>query len=331
MHFSAVRPAAYGRAMPRPAHTTTAHDGHSRDARLAAVPVISASSVQLGAAIGATLLPVLGPGGVVALRQLSAALVLLPFSRPRSPLPDRSTIALIVLLGIALVSMNLSVYSAIQRVGLGLAVTLEFLGPLALTIMGTRRRPVAIWGLMAGAGVGLLAGTAVDIDPVGIGFGLLAAASWAAYIVLNQRIAGRVAGIRGTAFASVAAAAITLPILLLALRDIELSQLWIVLAIGAAVGVLSSAFPYSLDLLVLRRMPRATFSVLQSVHPLAAALAGWLVLQQVLGALQIVGLVLVCAANVGTVMSARNAERSSTAPVLTRTARLSDKRGGGSE
>lgn len=269
-----------------------------RESVAAAAVVGGAASVQVGAAIGATIFPLVGPAGVVALRQSVAAVALLVVARPRWRELTWWSVRPALLLGLVLVSMNLAIYGAIERIGLGLAVTLEFLGPLALALVGSRRRLDLLCAAMAGLGVVLLTGTVPGIDPVGVILALVAAASWAAYIVLSRRAGRTLPGVQGTALASLLAAVITSPLLVMALVGLAPDQLLHVAIIGLATGILSSAIPYSIDLLVLRRLPQQLFSVLQSVQPAAAALAGLLVLGQVLAAWQVVGLALISAGNV---------------------------------
>lgn len=270
----------------------------SREPIAAAAVVGGAASVQLGAAIGATIFPLVGPAGVVALRQSAAAVALLAVARPRLRDLTWRGVRPALLLGLVLVTMNLGIYGAIERIGLGLAVTLEFLGPLALALLGSRRRIDLLCAAMAGLGVVLLTGTVPGIDLVGVLLALVAAASWAAYIVLSRRAGSTLPGVHGTALASLLAAVITFPLLVVALVGLDPDRLLHVAIVGLATGILSSALPYSIDLLVLRRLPQQLFSVMQSVQPAAAALAGLVVLGQALGAWQLVGLALISVGNV---------------------------------
>ncbi len=264
----------------------------------AAASVGGACSVQVGAALGATVFPLVGPAGVVALRQAVAATALLAIARPHPRTLSWRAVWPAVLLGLALVVMNWALYGAVERLGLGLAVTLEFLGPLALALIGSRRRIDLGAALLAGVGVVLLTGTVPGIDLAGVALGLLAAGAWAAYIVLNQRVGARLPGVQGTAIASLVAAVLTAPLLVFALVGLDPRELGHVLLIGLAAGILSSALPYSIDLNVLRVLPRQVFGVLQSVQPAAAALAGFVVLGQALSAWQLGGLVLITVGNV---------------------------------
>ncbi|PVZ94394.1 EamA family transporter [Amnibacterium flavum] len=205
--------------------------------------------------------------------------------------------------------MNITIYMSLARIDLGLAVTLEFLGPLALALLASRRALDLICGIAAGVGVFLLTGTIDDVDPIGVLLALVAGAAWAGYIVTGQRVADRMSGTQGTAVASGVAAVITLPFLIAALVQLPADEFVRVLSIGLAVGVLSSALPYSLDIAVLRRIPRGLFSVLQSVHPAVAALAGLVILGQTLGLLQVIGLAAISAANAAAVLGSARRER----------------------
>lgn len=268
-----------------------------RDRLDAAAVVGGAASVQVGAALGATIFPLVGPAGVVALRQAFAAVALLAVSRPSLRGLTWAAVRPAVALGAVLVVMNVAVYAAVERIGLGPAVTLEFLGPLALALLASRRRLDLACATMAATGVALLTGSVPGIDLLGILLALVAAAAWAGYIVLSQRAGRMLPGVQGTAIASLVAAVLTSPLLVLALVSLEPHEVALVVAIGAAAALLSSALPYSIDLVVLRRMPRQRFGVLQSVHPAAAALAGLVILGQALAPWQVAGLALITVAN----------------------------------
>jgi inner membrane transporter RhtA len=277
-----------------------------------AAVALSASSVQAGAAVGATLFPVIGPFGVTAMRQVVAAVTLLAITRPPLRRIGIRRLAPALVLGVVLVGMNLSLYSAVQRIGLGLGVTVEFLGPLAIALLGAGRTSAraaaarVACGALALGGVVLIAepGTGARTDPIGLLLGGAAAVLWAAYILLNER-AGALPGVTGTAVASLVGTVLTLPGLVVLLLAVPAALLPRVLLLGVVTGVLSSALPYSIDLLVLRRMPRSLFGMLQSLHPVAAAGFGLLVLGQVLGAVQVLGIVAVCTANVLAVLARR--------------------------
>ena len=272
--------------------------------------VVSASATQVGAAFGVTIIPLVGPVGVVALRQAVAAIVLLLVTRPPLRALGARRLAPAVLLGIALLVMNTTFYAALQRAHLGLVVTVEFLGPLAVALAASRRARNLALGMLALAGVVALTapfGAARDSAPdaIGLMLALAAAAAWAGYIVLSQRAGRALPGVVGTAVGSAVASLGTLPVLVLALLALPTAQLPHVLAIGVLTGLLSSALPYSIDILVLRSLPRSLFGMLQSLHPVAAAVFGLLVLGQRLDALQVAGIAAVCLANVLVVAGTR--------------------------
>ena len=278
-------------------------------ARIAAAgPVVSAVSVQTGAGFGATLLPVIGAPGVVGLRQVVAALVLLPACIRAVRSSDRAILVRASLLGLVLVVMNTTIYFAVERIGLGLAVTLEFLGPLAVALFSSRRAWDVVCGVAAGLGVVLLTGVVGGIDVVGVAFALVAGAAWAAYILLGKSLGPRLPGMQSTALASAVASVVSAPFLVVALLALSPTQLPHVLLVGLALGVLSSALPYSLDLTVLRLIPRSLFSVLQSVHPAMAALSGYVILGQTLSVWQIAGLAVISLANAAAVLGSARRE-----------------------
>jgi inner membrane transporter RhtA len=277
--------------------------------------LVSAASVQVGAAFGATLFPFVGPFGVAAMRQAVAAAALLTLTRPPLRRLGFRRLVPAILLGVVLVGMNTALYGAVERIGLGLAVTVEFLGPLTVALLASRRpsgagrrtvlREIASAALALGGIVlitGALGGPAPDL--LGLAFGAAAALLWAAYILLNER-AGALPGVTGTAVASLVGTVLTLPFLLVLLAGLPSAVLPRVLGVGVATGLLSSALPYSLDLLILRRLPRGLFGLLQSAHPVAAALFGLLVLGQHLVPVQLVGIAAVCAANTIAILGSR--------------------------
>jgi inner membrane transporter RhtA len=273
--------------------------------RLVAVALILSGvvSLQFGAALAATIFPLVGPIVVVSLRLTVAALALVLAGRGlRLPGRGRAQWAPPVAMGLVLAAMNTSVYEAIDRLPLGVVITLEFLGPLGVALAYSRRRRDAALALAAAAGVVLLTGGVRGAQNLaGIAFALAAGAGWALYIVLNREL-GRRASDGGLAFASVLAAALVAP---LALGHSGVAVLHPrVLLIGAAVGVLSSAFPYSADRLALRRIGAGTFGVMMSVHPAVAALAGLLVLHQALQPVQLAGMALVIIASALAAMTA---------------------------
>ncbi len=240
----------------------------------------AAASNQLGAGVGALAFGALGPVGVVVIRQWVAGVVLLAVARP----PLRSLTWAqwwpVVCLAVVVAAMNLSLYGAVDRVGLGTAVTLEFLGPLGVALVRSRRATDLLCAVLAGTGVVVLVHPEPTTDVVGVGLGALAAACWAGYIVLNRVIGARIPGAGGPAAAAVLSAVAFVPVGVLVLPRLELTPLSVLGA--AAAGVLASAVPFVLDLLALRRVPAGSFGLFMSVHPVLAALVGLVVLGQVL-------------------------------------------------
>lgn len=256
------------------------------------------ASVQFGGAVAKTLFDDIGPGGTAWLRVLFAAVILMLIWRPSIAGRSRSDLGLAVAYGFVLVAMNLSFYEALDRIPLGIAVTIEFVGPLGVAIVASRRALDLLWVALAAAGILLLSdfGTA-DLDGLGVALALLAGCFWAAYILLAARVGQAYAGGQGIALGMAAGALMLLPVGLAGGgSDLFTAE---VLAIGLAVAVLSSAIPYTLELEALRRMPAGVFGVLMSLEPAAAALAGFLVLDQGLATREVVAIALVVAASAG--------------------------------
>ncbi|MFI1071650.1 EamA family transporter [Streptomyces puniciscabiei] len=263
----------------------------------------SGLSNQTGAAIGALAFPVLGPLGVVAVRQYVAALVLVAVGRPRLRDFTRRQWWPVLLLAGVFGTMNLSLYSAIDRIGLGLAVTLEFLGPLGIALAASRRRLDAGCAALAGAGVVVLMRPRPSTDYLGMGLGLVAACCWAAYILLNRIVGRRVPGAQGSAAAACVSALAFLPVgAVVAVRHPPTAG---AVLCAVAAGVLSSAVPYLADLITLRTVPAQTFGLFMSVNPVLAAAVGWAVLGQGLGLPEWAGIGAVVAANAVSLATAR--------------------------
>ncbi|MEW1721723.1 EamA family transporter [Streptomyces sp. NPDC093109] len=268
-----------------------------RSGRLAGVAVMMGSGLsnQTGAAIGSLAFPVLGPVGVVAVRQYVAAAVLLAVARPRLRSFTGAQWRPVLLLALVFGTMNLSLYSAIDRIGLGLAVTLEFLGPLAIALAAARRRVDILAAVVATAGVVTLMRPRPSTDYTGMALGLLAAVCWASYILLNRTVGRRIPGAQGSAAASGLSALMFLPVgIVLVLRQPPTAE-----AVGYAVvaGVLSSAVPYLADMFSLRRVPAQAFGLFMSVNPVLAAVVGWVGLGQHLGWTEWAGIGAIVAAN----------------------------------
>jgi inner membrane transporter RhtA len=254
-------------------------------------------SVQLGAAAATSLFDQIGPAGTVFYRLLFAALLLLAIWRPRPRAHDRDALRLALLFGVSLAAMNFCFYAALDRIPLGIAVTLEFVGPLGVAIAASRRRLDLVWVALAAAGILLLAGPGGSLDALGAALALAAGGFWAAYILLTARIGRVFEGGRGLAMAMAIAAALMLAPGV-AVGGGELLQAEVI-GVGAAVAVLSSVIPYSLELEALRRLPVGVFGVLMSLEPGVAALVGLIALDQGLAAAEAVGIALVVAASVG--------------------------------
>jgi inner membrane transporter RhtA len=266
------------------------------------------SSVQVGAALAKTLFDEIGASGTVFIRVLFAALVLVLVWRPRVSDRSRGDLWLAVLFGLTLAAMNLAFYSALDRIPLGITVTLEFVGPLGVAVAGSRGALDLLWVGLAAAGILLLSdfGSA-DLDGLGVALALLAGGFWAAYILLSARVGRVFPGGSGLALAMVVAAGLLLPVGV-ADAGADLLVPWI-LAAGAAVALLSSAIPYSLELEALRHMPPGVFGVLMSLEPALAAVAGYFVLGEGLVAREAVAILLVVAASAGAASGAKIAPR----------------------
>lgn len=263
----------------------------------------AAFSVQSGAALATSEFDVVGALGFVWVRVGLAALILLALNaralRRSRGLPLRWVVAS----GVAIAVMNGCFYQAIDRIPLGLATTVEFLGPLAVAVAGSRRARDFLWVALAGGGVALLGSPGVEVDPVGLAFAFGAAVGWAAYILLAKRMLADWTLGSGLAVSLLVAAALLAPLGLASgggdLLDAR------VLAVGLAVAVLGSVLPFTLELAALRKLSTATFGILLSLEPAVAALVGALALAQVPGALEALAILCVVAASAGASAGAR--------------------------
>lgn len=275
-----------------------------RGAALAPVALVVAGglSVQFGSAIAVLLMPRAGALGVVTLRLAAAALVLLVVCRPKLRGYARADWGTVLAFGVVMGAMNTLFYQAADRIPLGAAVTLEVLGPLVLSVVASRRLVNVVWAGLALGGVVLLSGGGFDrLDPVGAAYALGAGAMWAAYIVFSARTGRRFPQADGLALAMVVAALLSLP-----LGILESGSKLLVpstLGLGAAVAMLSSVLPYTLELMALRRLPAPTFAILMSLEPAIAATAGFLILDQALSTTDALAIALVIGASMGAVRS----------------------------
>jgi inner membrane transporter RhtA len=283
----------------------------SRAADLDRIPapwlvVAGVSSVQLGAAIAKSLFDELTPTGLVMLRLVFGALILGLLFRPR--VRDRSAreLQLALAFGLTLVTMNFCFYQAIDRIPLGIAVTLEFVGPLGVALVGSRRSSDFLWVAMAASGIALLApGIGEGLDAVGVALALGAGVLWAAYITLSIHVGRAYSGPTGLVLAMAVGALVALPFGIASAGSALLQPE--LLAAAFAVAVLSAALPWSLELEALRRMPAHVFGVLMSLEPAIGALVGFVVLGERIGVRAVTAIALVVIASAGAARGARTA------------------------
>lgn len=265
-----------------------------------ALVVAGGLSVQFGSAVAVLLMPRAGALGVVTLRLVLAAVVLLAVCRPKVRGYGRADWATVVAFGTAMAGMNILFYQAVDRIPLGAAVTLEVLGPLILSVVASRRLMNLLWAGLALGGVVLLGGGGFDrLDPLGAAFALAAGAMWATYIVFSARTGRRFPQADGLALAMAFGAVLSLPFGVAEAGGRLLVPSTI--GLGLAVALMSSVLPYTLELLALRRLPAPTFAILMSLEPAIAATAGFLVLSQALSVMDALAIALVIAASMGAV------------------------------
>jgi inner membrane transporter RhtA len=276
----------------------------SRTARAVGLVLLAIVSVQCGAAAAISLFDQVGFAGAVLLRNLLAAPVLLAVWRPSLRERPAPQLWLVAGFGVALGVMNFSIYAALDRIPLGVAVTVEFLGPLSVAVV-TGRGPLSLlWAALAAVGVVALAGPfGGSADLLGIAFAAVAAAAWAAYILLGGRVGRAFPGASGLTVGVMVAALIQLPAGLI-VGGSELVAPG-VLAVGLAVAILSTAIPYAAEIEALRRIPPSPFGVLMSLEPAVAALVGFIALGQHLDPAEVAGIALVVAASIGAIRTAR--------------------------
>ena len=261
-------------------------------------------SIQVGAAISTELFSEVGPAGVVFLRALVSAVLLVLIWRPSFRIP-REHIRITLLFGVALTGMNLAFYEAIDRIPLATAVTFEFLGPLAVALITSRRRRDWTWAAMAAVGIVLLTGgiNGGDLDTLGVALALIAGFFWGSYILLGKRMGRQSTGGKGLAVAMAVSAVMTAPF---GIADGGSNLLQPeVLVVGIAIGVLSSALPFSLEMEAMRRLRSSVFGVMMSLEPAVAATVGFLLLGQGLIGREILAILLVVAASAGALRSSR--------------------------
>lgn len=270
-------------------------------------------TIQSGASIAKQLFPVIGPEGTTALRLGFSALVLWLVFRPWRSLPQGRDWRAIVVYGLCLGGMNILFYLAIARIPLGIGVALEFTGPLAVALFSSRRKRDLIWVGFAIAGILLLLPDmqgADALDPVGVVLALAAGACWAGYILFGKRTNAQASGGITVALGMTVAAAFLVPIGAISQGMALLS--WDVLPLGFLVGILSSAIPYSLEMVALRNMTSQNFSVFMSMEPAIAALAGFFILAELLTLWQWLAIVLVIMASLGSSLTSSQAKQPET-------------------
>lgn len=268
-----------------------------------ALVVAGLACQEVGASVAYLLFPQAGPLGMVMLRLVFSAAILLAIARPRLRGHSARDLRGVVLFGMVLALMNGLFYLALERLTLGVTVTIEVLGPLVLSIVASRRASAWLWAALALAGVIALGGGGWDrLDALGVAFALGAAVTWAFYILASARVGAAFPGLDGLALAMIVAAVVSLPFGIVDAGAALLRPE--ILGLGAAVALLSSTIPYALELVALRRLAASAFAILMSLAPAIAALAGFLLLGQQVVWLEAVGIVLVIAASIGAVRGA---------------------------
>lgn len=275
--------------------------GRTRGAAL--LVLASIVSVQCGSALATSLFDSVGAAGAVFLRAAFGALVLLALTRAEPLRAAEWRHRDVLLLGAAVAAVNFFFYAALERLPLGITVTLEFVGPLGVAVFGSRRRRDLLWAALAAAGILLLSdGGGEGVDPVGVVLALTAGLFWAAYIVQSARVGSLGPGLGGATMAAVISAVLIAPFGIAQGAGEFLDPA--VLAAGVAVGVLSTAIPYAFEIEALRRLPQAVFGVLMSLEPAVAAAIGFLALSQDLAPVEVLAIGLVVLASAGALRSA---------------------------
>lgn len=276
--------------------------------RLAASPVllvlVSVVSVQIGSSLAKDLYAHATPLGVAWLRLVFAALILGALARPRIRGRSASEWRGVIGYGLAMAAMNASFYLSIQRIPIGMAVTFEFLGPLTLAVLGSRRVRDLLWVVLAGGGVATLGFSPGALDPLGVALALLAGTFWALYIVMAARVGRHWSGVTGVTVATwVGAIGLTIPLLVLGQVPGPQPRVW---AMGVVVALLASVISYGLEMIALRRLSKGVFGILMSTEPAAAALMAWMILGEALRPVEWLAMAAVITASVGATRSGQS-------------------------
>jgi inner membrane transporter RhtA len=286
--------------------------GVSSTATAVSGAVVAMVSFQLGAAIAKRLIPAVGAPGATALRLGISALIVIVVQRAWRSVPSRAAWPPVLAYGISLGAMNSVFYLALRTIPLGIAVALEFTGPLAVAVMASRRKMDFLWVALAAAGLSVLlpiTRSGAPLDWIGVFFALAAGVGWALYIIFGQR-AGRAHGVAASTWGLIIAALLATPIGIVAAGSRLLSA--DVLPLGLGVAVFSGAFPYTLEMIALRRLSAKTFGTLMSFEPAIAAIAGVVILREHLSALQYLGIGAIIVASAGAVASESESEAKDT-------------------
>jgi inner membrane transporter RhtA len=279
---------------------------------MAAVPagllvIIAAISVQVGAAVATGLFDSYGPITIVGLRLVFGAVLVVAVRPPRLRSASGGAWRSALALGLILALMNTSFYLAISRIPLGVAVTIEFLGPLAAAVLGSRRWLDLAWVVLAAAGVWLLAGAGLEADDLlGVAAAAFAGACWFAFILVGGRVARDWPDGRGAGAAMAFSALLIIPVVAVLGDPGAIAASPWVLAAGLVIGLFSSAVPYTLEVAALGRMRPSTYGILVSLEPAFAAIAGFLLLAQPLSPTELLAIGLVSSASIGASLSARS-------------------------
>lgn len=271
--------------------------------RAVVLVLVAIASVQVGSSLAKDLYSVTTPLAVAWLRLAAAALILGLVARPRVRGRGRGEWAPVLAYGAAMAGMNVAFYLSIERIPIGMAVTVEFLGPLGVAVAASRRGRDLLWVALAAAGVVLLGFTPVQPNWFGVVLAALAGGLWAAYILLAGRVGRHWPGVTGVTVATwVGALGLTVPLLLLAQAPVASAHVWLR---GALVGLLASVIPYGLEMVALRRIPPGVFGILMSLEPAAAALAALVILGESLHAVELAAMAFVITASIGATAAAR--------------------------